>query len=116
MITDLIEKGKRADAKVALHALSAFLASSLANRRPFVIRLQAQVDEMMEELQQPTFHLHASVAPRMASNMVALGVQRGVVSRIHTEDPQESTYDSFRSPTQRSTSANMTAHYSRGRN
>lgn len=114
-VTDLMEKGKYEEAKVALHALNASLTSSLASRRPFVIRLLAQVDEMLEELQQPTFRLHAGVAPRMASNMVALGVQRGVVSRIHTDDPQESTYDDFRSPTQRSASANMTAHYSQQR-
>jgi hypothetical protein len=64
---------------------------------------------------------NANVAPRMASNQVALGVQRGIVSRIQSsqaeEDPIQGRpltglYDTFSSPAQRAVTATMSSHYS----
>jgi len=101
-----------------------------------VIRLLAQVDEMLEELTKPTGFAYygrqnaisADLVPRMTSNLVALGVQRGIVSRLQSVQPPShdgspppptaagraltGVYDTFSSPSQRMVSAAMSNHYS----
>jgi uncharacterized protein YegL len=136
-VTDLLEHGNQDLAKSYLINLIAELGSSISKDRPFVIRLLAQIDEMLEELNKPsgcceygrqnTFS--PDLIPRMISNQVALGIQRGIVSRLQSVQPQSppSEYgslpnpagrtltgilDSFCSPTQRQASATMTQHYS----
>jgi hypothetical protein len=116
--TDLLADGKHAEAKAQLDELMASLNDSIAKDRPFVVRLLAQVDEMLEELRRPAYRMHAGVAPRMTSNMVALGVQRGIVSRLQSAGPQTTDYDlqdAFRSPAQRSASSAMSTQYSQRR-
>ena len=121
VVTELMERVRMEEAKIKLDDLSATLKASLAKDRPFVIRLLAQVDEMLEEFRRPGGMRNANVAPRMASNQVALGVQRGIVSRIQSsqveEDPTQSraltgVYDTFSSPAQRAATATMSSHYS----
>lgn len=135
-VTDMLEAGNVQEAKAALTALIAELSSSPSKDRPFVIRLLAQVDEMLEELTKPTGFAYygrqnaisADLVPRMTSNLVALGVQRGIVSRLqsvqppsHDEGPPPpnavgraltGVYDTFSSPSQRLVSATMSNHYS----
>lgn len=119
-VTELLETRRIDQAKLALDALSLYLQQSMAKDRPFAIRLQAQVDEMREEISRP--HYNVGVAPRMASNQVALGVQRGIVSRIQSAQPQNDevqpraitgVYDTFSSPIQRLASSTMSQNYSR---
>ena len=120
-VTDLMDRGLYVNAKQALDDLSTRLKASLAKDRPFVIRLLAQVDEMLEEFRRPSGRMNPGVAPRMASNQVALGVQRGIVSRIQSSGPSDDdpatrqltgVYDTFSSPAQRSATASMSNHYS----
>lgn len=142
IVTDLLESGDMGGATAALNALSQHLNSSLAKDRPFVIRLMAQVDEMLEELKKP-FMRHnrmnavtSGLVPRMVSNQVAMGVQRGIVSRLQSVQPQTQddeylvftggsppppvptgraltgVLDSFSSPAQRLTSGGMSERYS----
>ena len=142
-VTDLLEEGDVVGATAALTTLSQNLNSSLAKDRPFVIRLMAQVDEMLEELQKPYMRYNrmnavsSGLVPRMVSNQVSMGVQRGIVSRLQSvqpptqsQDDDDSVYaggppppvpvgraltgvlDSFSSPAQRMTSGGMANRYS----
>lgn len=92
-VTDMFENSQTAEAKTALTELGNYLDSSTAKARPFVIRLHAQVDEMLDMISSypvlpPLLHgfgggialgppLFAPALSRMASNTAALGVQRG---------------------------------------
>jgi len=115
-VSDLLENIRYDEAKQLLLDLSAKLSSSISKDRPFVIRLLAQVDEMLEEFKNPLVRQNDGFIPRMISNQVALGIQRGIVSRIHSNGPDERQFDetmeSFSSPAQRSATATMTNRYS----
>ena len=114
-VTELLETGRYDEAKQLLMDLSAKLSSSISKDRPFVIRLLAQVDEMLEEFKQPLLRYNDGFIPRMISNQVALGIQRGIVSRIHsnvTDEQFGGGLDSFSSPAQRAATATMTNRYS----
>ena len=93
-VTDMLENNQTAEAKTALTELGNYLDSSTAKGRPFVIRLHAQVDEMLDMISSypvlgppplmrgfggtvPEPPLLAPALSRMASNTAALGVQRG---------------------------------------
>ena len=88
-VTDILEGGDIAHAKEVLTELGNYLDASIAKTRPFVIRLRAQVDEMLEAIQYPVrvpmlhgldYEAGIPLAPmlsRMASNTSALGAQRG---------------------------------------
>ena len=115
--TEMLEVRDREAAKKMLQALQTELTTSVAKDRPFVIRLLAQVDEMLEEFSNA--YLNPDLVPRMNSNMVALGVQRGIVSRLQSMQPGDVTsramtgvLDSFSSPSQRLASAGMSNKYS----
>ena len=115
-VVDHIERRFYDGAKRALDNLYVYLHSSLAKDTPFVIRLLAQVDEMRSEVDRPR-HGHDSVlTSRMVSNQVALGVQRGIVSRIDSAVEEEEVgvrvYESFSSPAQRVASGRMEYAYS----
>jgi len=115
-VSDLLENIRYDEAKQLLLDLSSKLSSSISKDRPFVIRLLAQVDEMLEEFKNPLVRQNDGFIPRMISNQVALGIQRGIVSRIHSNGPDERQFDetmeSFSSPAQRSATATMTNRYS----
>jgi hypothetical protein len=102
-ITELLEMNRYDDAKIEIEALGKELDDSSAHSRPFVLRLRAQVDEMLESvvtLQAPPPPmlggvprngllrngligppLLAPVLSRLASNTATLGVQRGYLSQ-----------------------------------
>lgn len=108
MATDLLEEQKLMEAKAALEALDAELDASDAKTSMFVIKLRAQVDDMLEamiggggggwppmhgRLSPPTLSPRfgamlssppnlAPVLSRMASNTAALGLQRGFMSGL----------------------------------
>jgi uncharacterized protein YegL len=141
-ITDMLEENEVDKAKTALNLLLAELADSPSKDRPFVIRLMAQIDEMFEALNVPQMRMFrqnavsSGIVPRMVSNQVALGLQRGIVSRLHSIQPPNSApsfglsapsgpsghpppsramagvLDSFSSPAQRQTSGGMVDRYS----
>ena len=110
--TDALEAGSVAPAVSALEALRAELQASSAAGTLFVVQLLAQVEEMLETLRHaatapPTLHrvrglggaavgggcaTAPSLAPivtRMASNTVALSCQRGYVSMVSSQAPEE---------------------------
>lgn len=88
-VTDILERGDIVHAQEVLTELGNYLDASIAKIRPFVIRLRAQVDEMLEAIQYPVrvpmlhgldYEAGIPLAPmlsRMASNTSALGAQRG---------------------------------------
>lgn len=130
-VTGLLENGSLDLAKAELVALLADIGTSIAKDRLFVVHLMAQIDEMLEELNKPYMRAHrhnavnSGVVPRMVSNQVALGVQRGIVSRLqsvqisadnesNSAPPRALTgvMASFSSPVQREVSRGMSDRYS----
>jgi len=73
-VTDILEYRTNAEAIQAafttLQGLLRLLEASPAASQPFVVRLMAQVDEMLDEVKRP---YNLSLAPRMASNQVTMG-------------------------------------------
>jgi hypothetical protein len=127
-VTELLEQGQLDEARALLTALGASLDTSVAKDTTFVIRLRAQVDEMLESIDamgapspvglpgagglHPSparGNLHGAggygLAPmlsRLASNTTALGNQRGFLAGA---GGLEAT---FSSPAQRSASSALT--------
>ena len=107
-VTDILEAGDIARAREVLTELGNYLDASIAKARPFVIRLRAQVDEMLEAVQYPVrnprlngldYEAGIPLAPmmsRMASNTSALGAQRG----FFTSGGAGGVDDTFSSPSQ----------------
>jgi hypothetical protein len=128
-VTDLLENGQIEDAKMRLVELGAYLETSVAKTRHFVVRLHAQVDEMLESIESlihpaynngypppPPFGRFALAPPplapmlsRMASNTSALGVQRGFFTLSGGPDGQVD--DTFSSPSQSRATRSITAGY-----
>jgi hypothetical protein len=87
------------------------LDSSHLVDRPLIIRLKAQLYELIDHLKQPVHHPHPQGVSRLLSNLTTFGIQRGVLlgtPESHTPDP----IGFFASPTQRQVSQQMTAIYS----
>jgi len=101
-ITEFLETSRYSEAKTLLESLGHELDASAAHSRPFVLRLRAQVDEMLESITVlatappppqygvPRIHRqHFDLGPpplapllsRLASNTTTLGVQRGFLSQ-----------------------------------
>ena len=113
-VTEDVERYKLDDARTKLRQLAAELAASPAKDTTFVIRLQAQVDEMLDSLKPhemppaprgltgapapamwfggmgPAPSL-APVMSRLASNTTVLVNQRGIISRASTSTPSNCT-------------------------
>ncbi len=124
--TDHLERNEITEARTLLTNLANELDSSVAKDSPLVIRLRAQVDEMIESLT----HVPATSHPvglarspfggahgmlplgptlsRLVSNTVSIGLQRGVVSTASNAD------NTFSSPHMRQISGGLTATYSAG--
>jgi hypothetical protein len=102
-VTEDVERYNLEEARTKLRELAAELATSLAKDTTFVIRLQAQVDDMLDSLKpvemppappgglarSPAgwFGPAPSIAPvvsRLASNTTVLVNQRGIMSRTPT--------------------------------
>jgi len=88
------------------------LAMSPAVGRPFITRLQAQVDEMLEDVrcQQESLVPDQDVAmlTRMVSNTTALGTQHGFFLSRNTTVEDPNVTSPFSTPHQRTASAAMT--------
>lgn len=83
--------------------------------RPLMMRLKAQLYEMIETMKQPVQrHPEPQAVSRLLSNLTTFGIQRGVLvppealAQSYTPDP----LDLFASPTQRQVSQQMTQVYS----
>lgn len=140
-VTEDVENYRLDDARTKLTELAAELAASLAKDTPFVIRLQAQVDEMIDSLKpmemppappvgglarSPAawFGAAPSVAPvvsRLASNTTVLVNQRGIMSSGSSSSgvpgpaPAHAYAPAlFSSPSQRSASNRLATAYSSG--
>jgi hypothetical protein len=139
-VTEDVENYRLDDARTKLAELAAELAASLAKDTPFVIRLQAQVDEMIDSLKpmemppappvgglarSPAawFGAAPSVAPvvsRLASNTTVLVNQRGIMSSgsssgVPGPAPAHAYAPAlFSSPSQRSASNRLATAYSSG--
>ena len=126
-VSDLLEDHKYDDAVRLLEDLQAHLESSIAKDRPLVVRLRAQIDDMVETIRMPpappTWGLPGAgggrnggfpLAPmlsRLASNTAAVGLQRGFLSanpsaisgasRRSGENPTSILEATFSSPAQR---------------
>lgn len=92
------------------------LSESPAAGRTFIIRLQAQVDEMLEDIRRQ----HADGSPmndngmltRMVSNVTALGTQHGFfLSRNTTVYDPDIRASLFSTPRQRNITVNMTQRF-----
>ena len=145
-VQDLLETGRITEARTALTELGAELDANPAKDRTFVISLRAQVDEMVDALGSaavfasppvlrggglqragwtgplPAAPALAPILSRMASNTAALGVQRGALSHISSEDPAtglrgggragpSGITHTFSSPGQRTATDSMRARY-----
>jgi uncharacterized protein YegL len=124
-VTEDIEALRLDDARTKLNQLSRDLSTSLAKDTPFVIRLQAQVDDMIESLKHTMMPpavpgggglqrspagiglgpLITPVLSRLASGTVVLGNQRGIMSG-------SAGVPIFSSPSQQHTSSRLTNAYS----
>lgn len=112
-VTEMLEQGDIPKARATLVVLQQELERSLAKNTNLAIRLQSQVQEMVEALR--TVSYGNGVVPRMVSNSVALGTQRGMVSRIQSapEDPHMRDFVyTFSSPGQRTATQQMTEQFS----
>ena len=114
-----LEHGHKKQAKHLLKELQVSLGTSIAKDTKFVIQLQAQVDEMLEAIQHSFI---SELVPRMVSNTVALGMQRGILSRLRSVQPNTGNRElsgiqhSFSSPKQRATTKTMSDRYSKEMN
>lgn len=144
-VQDMLESGRITEAQAALTTLGAELDANPAKDRTFVISLRAQVDEMVDALGSaavfasppalrgglqranagwaglPAAPSLAPILSRMASNTAALGVQRGALSHISSENPTahragpragpSGITHTFSSPGQRTATDSMRARY-----
>jgi len=133
-VSRLIEIYDIERARTILKELSTELSTCKAAHRSFVIRLHAQVDEMLDALTGfgtatatsfPAFAAFGAIPPppgtagyqlapllsRMASNTSALGAQRGFLSHI-ISNTSDAVDHSFSSPQQRVTSRAISSNYS----
>jgi uncharacterized protein YegL len=90
------------------------LDSSRLMNRPLLMRLKAQLYEVIETLKQPVRHQESQSVSRLLSNVTTFGIQRGVLVPTTSGAPASRTpdpLDFFASPTQRQVSQQMTAMY-----
>jgi uncharacterized protein YegL len=141
-VTEDVERYNLDEARTKLRELAAELAASPAKDTTFVIRLQAQVDDMLDSLKPAEmppvppgglarspagwFGPAPSVAPvvsRLASNTTVLVNQRGIISRASASSggagaaaavahPPNYAPALFSSPSQRSASNRLATAYS----
>ena len=119
-VMEMMEAGQMDNARRDLDVLAAELDASEGKHDLMAVRLRAQVEEMLDSLRaairpgplQRVPYL-GSMISRLASDMSALGNQRGLLSsRVSTvvDDPIENTA-LFSSPLQRRTTTSMTQRY-----
>jgi len=91
------------------------LAVSPAAGRSFILRLQSQVDEMLDDVrrqQEPMVDEDVDMLTRMVSNVTALGTQHGFfLSRNTTAQDPDVVTSPFSTPHQRQATADMTQRF-----
>jgi len=91
------------------------LEHSPAVGRSFILRLQAQVDEMLDDVrrqQEPMVDTDIDMLTRMVSNVTALGTQHGFfLSRNTTAQDPDVISSPFSTPHQRQATADMTQRF-----
>ena len=91
------------------------LANSPAVGRSFILRLQAQVDEMLDDVrrqQEPMVDEDVDMLTRMVSNVTALGTQHGFfLSRNTTAQDPDVISSPFSTPHQRQATVDMTQRF-----
>jgi len=119
-VMEMMEAGQMTNARHDLDVLAAELDASEGKHDFMAVRLRAQVEEMLDSLRAATrpgplqrVPYMGSMISRLASDMSALGNQRGLLSsRVSTvvDDPIEHAAV-FSSPLQRRTTTSMTQRY-----
>lgn len=120
-VMEMIEAGHMNNARHELDTLVLDLDQSEGKHELMAVRLRAQVEEMLDSLRAAIQPGPLQRAPylgpmisRLASDMSALGNQRGLLSsRVSTivDDPVEHDTALFSSPLQRRTTTSMTQRY-----
>jgi len=121
-VSDMIMNGRSQEALPILTQLATDLDTSEAKDELMIVRLRAQVEEMIDILRNSLNHENLRRQParlnpmlsRLASDTSALGNQRGILSNIntpHMDDPDDVNTMIFSSPIQRLTSTEMSQQY-----
>jgi len=109
-VSRLLDQRRFTDAIAALIDRQGLLNASPAKNTPFVLRLQAQVDEMLDDIRQR--NLDDSMTTRMASNITALGNQQGFfLSRNTTLRDPDNVQSPFSTSHQREVSIAITQQF-----
>jgi hypothetical protein len=114
-VSELIVRKDYAGAMNQLTAAQHRLALSPAVGRSFILSLQAQVDEMLDDVRQqqgPVVDADVDMLTRMVSNVTALGTQHGFfLSRNTTVRDHDVISSPFSSSRQREATANITQSF-----
>jgi len=114
-VSDLIVRRDYAGAMNQLTAAEHRLALSPAVGRSFILKLQAQVDEMLDDVrrqQGPVVDDDVEMLTRMVSNVTALGTQHGFfLSRNTTVRDQDVISSPFSTSRQREATVNITQSF-----
>ena len=115
-VSEMIVRRDYAGAVAELTAAEHRLALSPAVGRSFILRLQAQVDEMLDDVRRqqggPVVDDDVDMLTRMVSNVTALGTQHGFfLSRNTTAQDPDVISSPFSTPHQRQATADMTQRF-----
>ena len=114
-VSELIVRKDYAGAIAELTTAEHRLALSPAVGRSFILRLQAQVDEMLDDVrrqQGPVVDTDVDLLTRMVSNVTALGTQHGFfLSRNTTVGDPDVISSPFSTSRQRQATANITQSF-----
>jgi len=114
-VSELIVRKDYAGAITELTTAEHRLALSPAVGRSFILRLQAQVDEMLDDVrrqQGPVVDTDVDMLTRMVSNVTALGTQHGFfLSRNTTVGDPDVISSPFSTSRQRQATANITQSF-----
>ena len=114
LVSDMLERRAYQDAIAELVRFGQQIANSVALNRPFITRLQTQVQEMLDDIshRERMGMNDTTLHTRMASNITALTTQHGFfLSRETTScDPVQIT-SPFSTPRQRTVASEMTQRF-----
>jgi hypothetical protein len=115
-VSEMIVRKDYAGAIAELTAAEHRLAVSPAAGRSFILRLQSQVDEMLDDVRRqqggPVVDLDVDMLTRMVSNVTALGTQHGFfLSRNTTVGDPDVISSPFSTSRQREATVNITQSF-----
>jgi len=117
-VSDMLAERRTDNAIQELTRLQTHLANSVAKHTSFVLRLQANVDEMLQAIHRQGMVMHDpdmdgnidpmnSVLTRLVSNTTTLATQRGYVSNVDSLAEDFNNISIFSTPRQRHTSQTL---------